>query len=58
MADEAFSRIMIEVWSMNPELVIPHMERYVNKAVILKAIEDIKKKSSPAQSGSPSRCLP
>lgn len=56
MMVEAFSFIMTEVWSMNSELMVPRVERYVNKAVILKAIED-RKKSSPTQSVSPSGSL-
>ena len=44
-----YSLIMTKVCSVDPELEIPYVEKYVNKAVILMAIKD-RKKSSPAQS--------
>lgn len=47
MVDKAFSLIMMEVWSVDLELEVPRVEKYINKAIILKAIEDWKK-SSPA----------
>ena len=53
MAEEAFSLIMTEVWSVDPELEVPHVEKFINKAMILKTIEE-RKKSSHAQSGIPS----
>lgn len=31
---------MMEVWSVYPELVVPRVERRVDKSAILKAIED------------------
>lgn len=37
---------------MNPKVVVPRVKRYVNKAMILKVIED-RKKPSITQSGSP-----
>ncbi|KAH9671720.1 peroxidase 21 [Citrus sinensis] len=53
MAEEAFSLIMTEVWSVDPELEVPRVEKFINKATILKMIEE-RKKSSHAQSGTPS----
>lgn len=53
MMDEAFSLIMTEVWSVDPELVVPRVEKYVNKAAILRTIE-AGKRPSPARSGTPS----
>ena len=40
MMDKAFALIMTEVWSVDPELVVPWMEKWVDKSAILKAIED------------------
>ena len=40
MIDKAFTLIMTEVWSIDPELAVPRVEKWVNKSVILKAIED------------------
>ena len=40
MMDKTFTLIMIEVWSVEPELVVPQMEKWVDKSAILKAIED------------------
>ena len=40
MMDKAFTLIMTEVWSVDPELVVPWMEKWVDKSAILKAIED------------------
>lgn len=45
MMDKAFSLIMMEVWSVDLELEVPRVEKYINKAMILKAIEDWKKSS-------------
>lgn len=45
MAEEAFSFIMTEVWSVNPKLEVPHVEKYVNKTTILKTIKESKKSS-------------
>ena len=40
MMDKAFTLIMTEVWSVDPELVVPRVEKWVDKWAILKAIED------------------
>lgn len=47
MLDKAFTHIMIEVWSVDPELVVPHIEKQVDKLAILKAIEDMKAIQAP-----------
>lgn len=67
MTEDAFSLIMTEVWSVDPELEVPRMQKFVNKATILKTIAE-RKKSSHARLGTPSgslgypacfsRCLP
>ena len=67
MAEDAFSLIMTEVWSVDPELEVPRVQKFVNKATILKTIAE-RKKSSHARLGTPSgslgyptcfsRCLP
>ena len=44
--DSAFTFIMTEVWSVEPELVVPRVEKWVDKSAILKAIED--KRVTPA----------
>ena len=53
MADDAFSLIMTEVWSVNPDLEVPRVQKFVNKATILKTIAE-RNKSSQARSGTPS----
>ena len=53
MAEDAFSLIMTEVWSVDPELEVPRVQKFVNKATILKTIAE-RKKSSHARSGNPS----
>ena len=53
MAEDAFSLIMTEVWSVDPELEVPRVEKFVNKATILKTIAE-RKKPSQARSGTPS----
>ena len=53
MAEEVFSLIMTEVWRVDLELEVPRVEKYVNKATVLKKIEEMNK-SSHAQSGTPS----
>ena len=40
MMDKAFTLIITEVWSVNPELAVPWVEKWVDKSAILKAIED------------------
>ena len=40
MMDKAFTLIMTEVWSVEPELVVSRVEKWVDKSAILKAIED------------------
>lgn len=50
MAEDAFSFIMMEVWSVDLELEVPRMQKFVNKATILKTIAE-RKKSSQARSG-------
>lgn len=40
MIDKTFTLIMMEVWSIDPELVVPRVEKRVDKSAILKAIED------------------
>ena len=40
MLDKAFTHIMMEVWSVDPELVVPRVEKRVDKSVVLKVIED------------------
>ena len=52
MAKEALSLIMMEVWSVDPELEVPSVQKFVNKVTILKTIED-RNKSSHAWSGTP-----
>ena len=52
MAEDAFSLIMMEVWSVDPELEVPRVQKFVNKATILKMIAE-RKKSSQARSGNP-----
>ena len=34
MAEDAFSLIMTEVWGVDPELEVPHVQKFVNKAAI------------------------
>ena len=53
MAEDAFSLIITEVWSMDPKLEVPRVQKFVNKATILKTIAE-RKKSSQARSGTPS----
>lgn len=38
--DKTFTVIMMEVWNVDPELVVPRVEKLVDKPAILKAIED------------------
>lgn len=45
MAEEAFSLIMTKVWSVDPELEVPYVEKYVNQVTILKTIKESKKSS-------------
>ncbi|XP_006485823.3 uncharacterized protein LOC102613000 [Citrus sinensis] len=52
MAEDAFSLIMTEVWSVDPKLEVPRVHKFVNKATILKTIAE-RKKSSHARSGTP-----
>ncbi|XP_015382813.1 uncharacterized protein LOC102624835 [Citrus sinensis] len=40
MIDTTFTLIMAEVWSVDPELVVPQVDKWVDKSAILKAIED------------------
>ena len=47
MLDKAFTYIMMEVWSVDPELVVPRVEKRVDKSAILKAIEDRKVTQAP-----------
>ena len=47
MMDKAFTHIMTEVWSVDPELVVPRVEKWVDKSVILKAIEDKRVAQAP-----------
>ncbi|GAY66130.1 hypothetical protein CUMW_246300 [Citrus unshiu] len=56
MAEDAFSLIMTEVWSVDPELEVPRVQKFVNKVTILKTIAE-RKKSSHARSGTPSGSL-
>lgn len=42
MVDKAFTHIITEVWSADPGLEVPRVEKRVNKAAILKAVEDRK----------------
>ena len=38
--DKTFTVIMMEVWNVDPKLVVPRVEKLVDKPAILKAIED------------------
>ena len=38
--DNVFTLIMMEVWSVDQELVVPRVEKWVDKSAILKAIVD------------------
>ena len=40
MIDKMFTLIMMEVWSVGLEMVVPRIEKWVDKSAILKAIED------------------
>lgn len=51
MIDSVFERIMTEVWSVDPGLVVPRVEKWVDKSAILAAIE-IERESCLPQSGS------
>lgn len=42
MVDDAFIFIMTEVWGMDQGLAVPRIEKWVEKLVILKMIEDRK----------------
>lgn len=42
MADDAFIFIMIEVWSMDQGLAVLRIQKWVEKLVILKMIQDRK----------------
>ncbi|XP_052290930.1 uncharacterized protein LOC127900331 [Citrus sinensis] len=53
MAEDAFSLIMTEVWSVDLKLEVPWVQKFVNKATILKKITERKKPSQP-RSGTPS----
>ena len=53
MAEDAFSLIMMEVWSVDPKLEVPRVQKFVNNATILKTIAEMKK-SSYVWSGTPS----
>ena len=50
MIDSAFERIMTEVWSIDPGLVVPRVEKWVDKSTILAAIET-ERESCLLQSG-------
>lgn len=52
MVDQAFTHIMMEVWSADPGLAVLRVERRVDKLAILKAIED-KRRTGAFQSNSP-----
>lgn len=47
MLDKAFTYIMMEVWSVDPELVVPRVKKRVDKSAILKAIKDRKVTQAP-----------
>ena len=47
MMEKAFTLIMTEVWSVEPELVVPRVEKWVDKSAILKAIEDKRVTQAP-----------
>lgn len=54
MANDAFTCIMTEVWKVDPSLEVPQVEKWVDKASILKAIEEsgaapITSSSSPSR---------
>ncbi|KAK9189690.1 hypothetical protein WN943_018289 [Citrus x changshan-huyou] len=51
MIDSVFERIMTEVWSVDPGLVVPRVEKWVDKSAILAAIETERESCLP-QSGS------
>ena len=52
MAEDAFSLIMTEVWSVDSDLEVPRVQKFVNKTTILRMIAE--RKSSHARSGTPS----
>ena len=45
MAEDAFSLIMTKVWSVDTKLEVPRVQKFVNKATILKTIAERKKSS-------------
>lgn len=47
MMDKAFTLIMTEVWNVDPELMVPRVEKWVDKSAILKAIEDKRVTQAP-----------
>lgn len=49
MANDVFTHIMKKFWRVDLDLEVPYVEKWVNKTVILKAIEE-----SKAPSASPS----
>ena len=53
MVEDAFSLIMTDVWSVDLELEVPCVQKFINKATILKTIAE-RKKSSHARSSTPS----
>lgn len=68
MIDSVFERIMTEVWSVDPGLVVPRVEKWVDKSAILAAIEteresclpqseSLQRSSGVPQPKSPSRTL-
>ena len=51
--DKAFALIMTEVWSVEPELVVSRVEKWVDKSTILKAIEDKRTTQAPPSHSPP-----
>lgn len=53
MIDGVFERIMTEVWTVDPGLVVPRVEQWVDKSAILTAVElqrssDVPRPKSPS----------
>lgn len=42
MDNDVFTRITTEVWNVDPNLEVPHVEKWVSKTAILKSIEESK----------------
>lgn len=42
MDNDVFTRIIIEVWNVDPNLEVPYVEKWVSKTAILKSIEESK----------------